>query len=173
MNTPKTILVSVYAKIYTDTFSNEMINRYTTGNDLYAFLMRDSGHCFDDEDNRIPGDLNLWYLGCNEKFGHLQYQDKVLSWSFGESSFDTVELFVSMIHRDGFFTEQQFQILMAKIEEGRQFDCMYSIKDYLTSKRNKQPWQRTKQSCQFRSNMKQFKTKALRTLQNEGYQIFI
>jgi hypothetical protein len=71
----KKVFVSIYCKIYTDNFSEEMVNRLATGTEIYEFLMKDAGQCFDESGNLIPGDCNLWYLGCNEKFGHLQLDD--------------------------------------------------------------------------------------------------
>ena len=125
----KKVFVSIYCKIYTDNFSEEMINRMATGDGIYEFLMKDAGQCFDDSDNPLPGDCNLWYLGCNEKFGHLQLDDKVWNWSFGESSFDTVEAFVSMLYQKKLISGFQFHTLMSKIDEGRQIDNMYNIRD--------------------------------------------
>ena len=95
----KRVLVSIYCKIYTDNFSEEMINRMATGDEIYEFLMKDAGQCFDDSGNPISGDCNLWYLGSCEKFGHMQLDNKVWNWSFGESSFDNVEAFVSALYQ--------------------------------------------------------------------------
>ena len=136
----KKIFVSIYCKIYTDNFSEEMSNRMATGNDIYEFLMKDAGQCFDECGNLIPGDCNLWYLGCNEKFGHLQLDDKVWNWSFGESSFNTVEAFVSGLYEKKLISVVQFHILMGKIDEGRRIDNMYHIRDYLICKRDGIPW---------------------------------
>jgi len=77
MNDVKRVFVSIYCKIYTDTFSNEMLDRKATGKEIFEFLMKDAQHCFDDNGQLISGDCNLWYLGCNEKFGELVLEDKV------------------------------------------------------------------------------------------------
>jgi hypothetical protein len=95
----KKVFISIFCKIYTDNFSEEMVNRLTTGQEIYEFLMKDAGQCFDESGNLIPGDCNLWYLGSNEKFGHLQLDDKAWNWSFGEASFDNVKTFVSMFYQ--------------------------------------------------------------------------
>ena len=134
MNKPKKAFVSIYCKIYAENFSNEMIEREATGKEIHDFLMKDAGLCMDENDNPLPGDANIWYLGSNEKFGSLVYKDKIWNWGFGESSFYNVEKFVQTIYEDGFFTEEQYQNLMAKIKEGRQLDDMYFIRDYLYQK---------------------------------------
>ena len=173
MGKPNKVFVSIYCKIYTDSFSNEMFNRMATGQEIYDFLMKDAQHCYDNDGNLIPGDCNLWYLGCNEKFGELRYGVKVLSWNFGESSFDRVEQFVSMIYRDGHFTEQQFQMLMGKINEGRLIDNMYDIRDYLICRREGRSWSKTKQAFEFRNHMKEFVAMTITCLQHQGYRTYL
>lgn len=126
--------VNIWCKIYTNNFSEEMTNRVATGEEIYDFLMEDSGNCFDDDGNPIKGDINLWYLGCNEKFGSIIYRNRFWQWSFGESSFDYVEQFVNAVYQDGLFTERQYQRLLKKIEEGREIGDMYKIADYLAGK---------------------------------------
>ena len=112
------VFVSIYCKIYTDNFSEEMVNRNATGQEIYEFLMHDARQCFYINGEPIPGDCNLWYLGCNEKFGHLTLDNNLWSWSFGESSFDKVQAFVSMLYKKGLVSMQQYQNLMDKIAEG-------------------------------------------------------
>ena len=121
--------VSIYCKIYTENFSNEMLDRYATGKEIYNFLMKDAGFCLP-----LTGDCNLWYLGSNEKFGTIIYKNKTWSWSFGEASFDIVKEFVRAVYDDGLFTEEQYRSLLAKIKEGRQINDMYFIGDYLYEK---------------------------------------
>ena len=123
------VYVSLYAKIYTENFSDEMINRYATGEEIYQFLLKDAQCCLP-----LRGDHNLWYLGCNEKFGSIIYRNRFWQWSFGEASFDYVEQFVNAVYQDGLFTERQYQRLMKKIEEGREIGDMYRIADYLAGK---------------------------------------
>jgi len=137
---PKKSLVSIWCKIYTNNFSEEMINRKVTGQEIFDFLMKDSGNCFDDKGNLIPGDLNLWYLGCNEKFGGLIYKDKNWTWSFGEASFEYVEMFIYSAYLDGMFTTNQYETLICKVKEGRLIGDMYRIKDYLICRREGRPW---------------------------------
>ena len=55
------VFVSIYCKIFTDSFSDEMVNEEATGNEIYEFLMRDARQCVDDNGQIIPGDCNLWY----------------------------------------------------------------------------------------------------------------
>jgi hypothetical protein len=167
MDEPKRVFVSIYCKIFTDCFSLDMFNRMATGQEIYEFLMRDAGMCRDDDDQAVPGDCNLWYLGCNEKFGCLKYRDKALSWDFGESSFARVTTFIGMLYRDGVFTCEQFKNLFEKILEGRQIDCMYDIRDYLLAKREGRPWTKTKKAKEFRTDIKGFVARVERHFQDE------
>lgn len=128
------VFVSIYCKIFTDSFSDEMDGVMTTGSEIYGFLMKDSGHCFDNQGNTIPGDSNIWYLGCNEKFGCLVYENNVSSWGFGEASFERVKAFVDVIYQDGLFTEEQHHDLIEKIKEGSRIGQMKNIGNYLMKK---------------------------------------
>lgn len=166
------IFVDIYCKIYADTFSNKMNNRMATGQQIYEFLMSDAQLCFDDDEQLIPGDCNLWYLGCNEKFGSLRFESKEWGWSFGESSFDWVKEFVTAIYDEGLFTEQQFQSLTDKINEGRLVDNMYDLKDYLICKSEDRPWTKTQEAYKFRDEMKQMVADTERILTDKGYQVY-
>jgi hypothetical protein len=123
----RTCFVSIYAKIFTDSFSTDMVDRIATGEEVFAFLVRDSGNAFNSAGVRIPGDPQIWYLGCCEKQGHLVYNDHSIVWGMGESSFDHVEEFVRLLFEDGHFNSKQFRILMEILEEGRKIDCLYDI----------------------------------------------
>ncbi len=169
MSGKKKVFVSIYCKIFTDSFSNEMVSMMATGDEIYSFLMKDAGQSCDESGVLIPGDLNLWYLGCNEKFGCLIYKDVVFSWDFGESSFDRVESFLYLIYSDGVFTRGQFQTLMEKIQEGRLFDNMYDIPAYLKAKREGTPWVKTKEAYEFRQKMKSFVGRVKEHLEAEGF----
>jgi hypothetical protein len=121
--------VSIYCKIYTNNFSDEMIDSYATGKEIYNFLLKDANCCLP-----VKGDCNLWYLGSNEKFGDIIYNDRVWHWSWGEASFDTVQEFIDVVYKDGLFTKGQYLKLSAKIEEGRMIGDMYLIGEYLSEK---------------------------------------
>jgi len=168
----KKVFVNIYSKIYTDNFSDEMVNRMATGKEIFDFLMKDARLSFDEEDHLIPGDLNLWYLGCNEKFGCLRVKDRIMEWDFGESSFDRVESFISLIYLEGVFTDEQYQALMEKIKEGRQVDNMYDIPKYLLSKKKGVSWVKTEEADKFRDDMKRFVAKVKEHLKHEDF-IFI
>jgi len=168
----KKVFVSIYCKIYTDNFSEEMVNRIATGPEIYEFLLRDAQQCFDDNDQIIPGDCNLWYLGSNEKFGHLALENDLWSWGFGESSFDKVQAFVSMLFKKGLVSMKQYQTLMDKIAEGRLIDNMYDIKDYLICKREGRSWIKRPGAETFRSDMKQRVFEMERSFQQNGYQFY-
>ena len=149
-----------------------MTYRLATGAEIYDFLMEDANLCIGEDGQIIPGDINLWYLGCNEKFGELVLEDKVWKWSFGESSFDNVEAFVSTLYQRKLISGMQFYTLMGKIDEGRQIDNMYDIKDYLICKREGRLWSKTQNASRFRDEMKRFVTNVESNLQNGGYQVY-
>ena len=165
----KKVFVLIYCKIYTDSFSDEMLNRMATGSEIFDFLMKDANQCFDENRELIPGDLNLWYLGCNEKFGCLRVKDKILDWDFGESSFDRVESFLSQLYLEGVFTDEQYRILMDKTKEGRLVDNMYDIAKYLLSKREGKPWEKTEEASRFRDDIKRFVAKVREHLKHENF----
>jgi len=150
-----------------------MINRMATGQEIYEFLLKEGGQCFDESGNRIPGDCNLWYLGCCEKFGHLQLEDKVWKWSFGESSFDTVQDFVSALYQKKLISGVQFHALMAKIDEVRRIDNMYHIRDYLICKRDGMPWVNRPDAPDFRNDIKQMVDQTVRSLELLDYRVHL
>ena len=168
----KKVFVSIYCKIYTDNFSEEMVNRQATGLEIYEFLMSDAQQCFDDNDQIIPGDCNLWYLGCNEKFGHLALEYDLWSWNIGESSFDKVQAFVSMLFKKGLVSMQQHQTLMDKITEGRRINNMWDIKDYLICKREGRSWVKRPGAENFRSDLKQRVLEVERSFRDRCYQFY-
>jgi len=169
----KKVFASIYCKIYTDNFSEEMIGRMATGDEIYEFLMKDAGQCFDESGNPIPGDCNLWYLGCNEKFGHLQLDDKAWNWSFGQSSFDTLEAFVSALYQKELISGFQFHTLMGKIDEGCRIDNMYLITNYLLAKRDRIPWVKRPDASNFRNDIKQMVGQTVKSLRFHGYQVHL
>ena len=168
----KKVFVSIYCKIYTDNFSEEMVNRQATGKEIYEFLMRDARQCFDENEQLIPGDCNLWYLGCNEKFGHLALEYELWSWNIGESSFDNVQAFVTMLYEKKLVSIQQYQSLMDKIAEGRLIDNLYDIKDYLNCKREGRSWVKRPGAKNFRSDLKQRLLEVERSFRDRCYQFY-
>jgi len=166
------VFVSIYCMVFDNEFSEEMFNKWATGKEIYDFLMKDAGLCMEDNGQLIPGDCNLWYLGCNEKSGCLKYQDKTLSWDFGESSFARVTIFIGMLYKDGVFTKEQFRNLFDKILEGRQIDCMYDIKNYLIAKREGRSWVKTKRAKEFRTDIKGFVARVEKHFQDEGFMLY-
>jgi len=166
------VFVSIHCKIFTDNFSEEMVNRQATGQEIYEFLMRDARQCFDLNGEPIPGDCHLWYLGCNEKFGHLALEYDLWSWEIGESSFDKVQAFVSMLFKKGLVSMQQYQTLMGKIAVGRLIDNMYDIKDYLICKREGRSWVKRPGTENFRSDMKKRLLEVERSFRDRCYQFY-
>jgi hypothetical protein len=168
----KKVFFSIYCKIYTDNFSEEMVNREATGQEIYEFLMRDAGQCFDESGNLILGDCNIWYLGCNEKLGHLALEYDLWSWNIGESSFDKVQAFVSMLFKKGLVSMQQYQTLMDKIAEGRLIDNMYDIGKYLISKQDGTTWNKKQDTGKFRDDIKRMVGGVEKSFKDNGYQFF-
>ena len=172
MDKDKKIFVSIYCKIYADSFGTEMVNVYATGQETYEFLMSDARQCFDENGELIPCDCRLWYLGCNEKFGHLALEYALWSWNIGESSFDNVEAFVSTLYEKKVVSEKQYRALMDKIDEGRLIDNMYDIKDYLLCKKEGRSWVKRPGAENFRSDMKQRVFEVERSFSAKGYQFY-
>ena len=169
----KKVFVSIYCKIYTDNFNENMVNRLATGDEIYEFLMKDAGQCSDESGHPIPGDCNIWYLGCNEKFGHLQLERMIWQWSFGGSSFDKVEAFVSMFYQKKLITGFQFHTLMGKIDEGRQIDNMYHIRNYLICRRDGIAWNKMQDAGKFRDEIKQMIGDVETSFQKQGYHFYV
>ena len=169
MGEPKRVFVSIYCKIYTDCFSLDMFNKMATGQEIYDFLMRDAGMCRDDDDQIIPGDCNLWYLGCNDMFGCLRYNDHTLKWGTGESSFAIVEAFITLLYIDRVFNQEQYEAVIDKSKEGRLFDHIYDIPKYLKAKQEGKPWTRTKEAREFRLKAKRFASRISNHLEEEGF----
>ena len=173
MFTIKKVFTNIYCKIYTDNFSEEMVDRLSTGDEIYDFLMKDADQCFDESGNLTPGDCHLWYLGCNEKFGRMQLDDKVWSWSYGESSFDNPEAFVSTLYQKKLISGFQFHTLMDAIDEGRRIDNMYHIRDFLICKRNGIPWVKRPDAPDFRKTIKKMIGAVETSFQKQGYQFYV
>ena len=163
------VFVSVYCKLPDDSFSHEMVNQMAQGKEIYDFLMKDAGLSFDEKGELIPGDSNIWYLGCNDQFGGLQYKDLILSWEIGDSTFARVEAFVSRIYLDQVFDDDQYRDLMNKCYEGRQIDYFRDIPAYFRAKREGRQWIRSKEALHFREKAKRFVSKVHDHLQGEGF----
>ena len=168
MSDEKKVLVSIYCKILNDSFSKEMIKRMATGKEIYDFLMRDAGLSLDENEKLIPGDRNLWYLGCNEMFGCLRYNDHTLKWGVGESSFAIVEAFLTLIYIDMVFNQEQYEALIEKSKEGRLFDNVFDIPKYLKAKTKGKPWAKSKEAREFRLKAKRFASRVSNHLEEEG-----
>ena len=172
MDKDKKVFVSIYCKIYTDSFGTEMVNVSATGQEIFEFLMSDARQCFDDNGDLVPGGSRLWYLGCNEKFGHLALEYDLWSWNIGESSFDNVEQFVSTLYERKLVSEQQYRALMDKIKEGRLIDNMYHIKDHLVFKSLGIPWVKRSDASKFRDDMKRIVGEVEKCFKDKGYRFY-
>jgi len=172
MDSNQKIFVSIYCKIFNDSFSDALVDRLATGTEIYDFLLEDACHCFDEDGSIIPGDCNLWYLGACEKFGWLVVENDIWTWSFGESSFNNVEGFVIDIYKMGVITKQQYQTLLEKIAEGRLIDNMYDIGAYLICIRDGFEWNKKADAGNFRQDIKRMTWNVGRSFRENGYQFY-
>jgi hypothetical protein len=173
MDKDRKVFTSIYAKIYLDTFDENMADRLATGTEIYEFLMADANLCVSEDGQIIPGDCNLWYLGCNEKIGFMVLEDAIWTWDPGESSFDIPLAYVVELKTLGIITKKQFQILIDKIAEGRLIDNMYDIGKYLISKQDGKPWSKTEDASTFRDDIKKIVGGVKKSFRNNGYQFYI
>ena len=139
----KKVYCSIYCKIYTDSYN--VLAGQVTGNEIFNHLMNDAGCTFDEGENRIPGDLNIWYLGSNEKFGNITLRipggnTYEWEWGHGDSNFKRIEKFILTLQLNGVITNGQYQTLNNAIKEGKKIGDMYLIREYLETKNNKKYW---------------------------------
>lgn len=168
MEEPRKVSVCIYCLVQPVGFSKEMMSKYATGKEIYDFLMKDGGLIQEEGGEKIPGDLNLWYLGSTGYPAFLRYQYAILDWDFGESSFERVQTFVTMLYLDSLITDEQYQTLLSRVEEGKEFDCIYDLKDYLIAKREGKQWVKTDQSETFRKEMKKYVNRIRKYFDSEG-----
>jgi hypothetical protein len=84
-----------------------------------------------------------------------------------------VEAFVLKLHKKGFTTGDQHQTLMAKIEEGREFDNMFQIWKYLDVKDRGLPWVKEADPDSYREYIKSMVAGAKESLEQKGYEVLI
>lgn len=133
-NREKKVTVSIYCKIYCDNYPE--FEGEKTGNEIVEHLLSDCGCIFEEDNSLISGDLCIWYLGTNEKFGsiYLQINDqlqKEWKWNFGESNFKIVEEFVDVLKTYEIITEEQYDKLKDATKIGKTLGDMYQIENYL------------------------------------------
>jgi len=163
------IKVLIYCKVSCDIFPDHP--EYMTGKEIFDFLMDNLGATFEDDncEKLIPGDLRLWYLGCNEKSGVLQVENQTWEWSIGDSSFDRVQQFIDVINVRGIFTKEHYNILNEKIEEGRKINWMYDIGDYLQCKAQGKVWEN--KSKKGREESKRFFGNVFDHFKSKGFKV--
>ena len=173
MDKDRKVFTSIYCKLYNYSFDDKMNDRLATGQEIYEFLMEDANQCFTEDGQIIPGDVNLWYLGSNEKWGFMVVEDAIWTWRHGESSFDTVLAFVIELNTLGIITNEQYQILIDKIDEGRLIDNMFDIADYLICKRDGKQWSKTESALTFRDDIKKIVGDVGKSFEDDGYDFYI
>ena len=143
MSDEKKVMVSIYCKIFTDNYP--VLESEVTGDQIVNHLLSDCNCVWEEDDSeegahQIPGDLNIWYLGTNEKFGEIslridgtQWEWK---WGFGESDFRNVSEFIDILRMHEVITPAQYQQLEDAIEVGKIIGDMYGIREYLKRKRD-------------------------------------
>ncbi len=97
----------------------------------------------------------------------------IWKWSFGESSFDIVEAFVSMLYQKKLISGFQFHTLMGKIDEERQIDNMYHIQNYLIFKRDGIPWVKKPDTSDFRKNINQMVGDVETSFRKDGFRFHL
>jgi len=122
------IAATVYCKIYAENFPTTIDGNIISGQELYDFLI-DSCGC-----TEMEGDLNIWYIGSNEKHGCLMLNDRIWEWGWGDSSFITVLEFIQYAYEFEALTFDQLNDLIEKIIEGHKIGGMYHIDSYLELK---------------------------------------
>lgn len=135
----------IYCKIYTDCY-DYLFGDNKSSDDLYNHLASDANMAMDNSGNPILGDKNIWYLGCNEKFGNIVIKlddgsEFDVSWGYGESSFQNVRDMLTFCNTHGIFTKEQSSHLLSLIEEGEKINGMYEISNYLVAKRDNIKWE--------------------------------
>ena len=162
--------IYMWCKIFDDVFPDCPWEESddVTEEQVFNFLMSDVECQRNEGENTIPGDLVIWYLGCNEKFGTIQYKGKSWDWSFGESTFSRVREAIDYMYKDGFFSKVHYLKLIEVIEEGEKIDNMYEIGNYLTAKSEGRAWLKP---ADFRESSKQFFGNVIQSLEENGFKI--
>jgi len=164
----KTAKVIMHCKIYTESFPDFDYEEGATGEQIMEFLLDDCGQAFNSGGTITPGDLNLWYLATNEKHGILSINGSEETWKWGESSWERVEGFVELLKKFKVFSEDQYDLIMEKIKEGKDnFNFMYDISNYLESKELGTPWQHP--GNKGRDDSLKFFGNIIKTLKDGGY----
>jgi hypothetical protein len=136
------VTVSIYCKIFTENYP--LLEGEVTGDQIVNHLLSDCGCVWEEDDSpegahQIPGDLNIWYLGTNEKFGEIHLViDETLSlweWRSGEADFQNVIEFIETLRMHEVITSAQHKQLEEAIEIGKTIGDMYEIGNYLKRKR--------------------------------------
>ena len=79
-----------YCRIFSDEFDKRFTNVHEVeGDEIVNFLLSECGVLHDKKGNKIPGDLNLWYLGISNR-GFIQVNDWLRQWDNWESSWEYV-----------------------------------------------------------------------------------
>jgi|WetSurSiteA1Bulk_404760.scaffolds.fasta_scaffold00195_32 hypothetical protein len=129
----KKVEVFIGCKIGTENYP--YFEEEATGDQIVEHLLSDCAYAHDEVGNIIPGDLCIWYLGSNEKFGELYIKDGSLEWKwewgFGESNFEYVTKFIKRLLMQEVITKEQCRKLMDAIEIGKTIGDMYEIGNYL------------------------------------------
>ena len=75
---------------------------------------------------------------------------------------------MTMLYLDKLITDEQYQTLLSKIEEGKEFDCIYDLKDYLIAKREGKHWVKTIEAETFRAEMKKYVNRIRKYFDSQG-----
>lgn len=146
---PKKVTASIYCKMGCENYPI-FEEENTTGDKIVEHLLSDCGYAWiNDESNKeggysIPGDLCIWYLGSNEKFGGIYLKIDDLEWEwewgFGESNFGYITEFVDVLKEYQIITSEQYSKLENAIKIGKTINDMYLIPEYLQTIKEEKKW---------------------------------
>jgi hypothetical protein len=144
MTEPEKVTVSIYCKIYCENYP--ILEGEKTGDEIVEHLLSDCGCTFQDDEGDIPlsGDLCIWYLGSNEKFGGIYLKIDDLEWEwewgFGESNFGYVTEFIDVLRSYQIINPVQHKKLEDAIKVGKTLGDMYQIGNYLKTIKEGKSW---------------------------------
>jgi hypothetical protein len=142
MNDQMKVTVSIYCKIFTDSYP--VLEGEVTGDQIVNHLLSDCGGVWEEDDSpegahQIPGDPCIWYLGTNEKRGEISLTIGESrwdwEWGYGGANFKRVTKFIDILRSHQIINRAQYRQLKEAIEVGKTIGDMYEIGSYLKQKR--------------------------------------
>ncbi len=126
-------------KVFTDTFDYLNLTEMEE-DDIVTWLLTDSGHASDEDGDMMKGDLNIWYLGTNEKHGGITVGEQTWEWGICGACWSNVSEMITALREEGMSIDNCKKLLAAYFEGASNFTTMYDIGDYLRVKENGAEW---------------------------------